>query len=43
VSDLGLCGVGAAITNAICHATGMRVREHPITLERFLQRLPEVG
>ena len=42
VGELGLCGVGAAIANAVYHATGIRVREYPITLDKFLDRLPVV-
>ena len=30
-------GVAAAIANAIYHATGKRVRDLPITLDKFLQ------
>ncbi len=43
VGELGICGVGAAVANAIYNATGVRVREYPITLDKFLDRLPEVG
>lgn len=43
VGELGLCGVGAAIANAIHNATGVRVREYPITLDKLLDRMPEVG
>ena len=31
VGELGICGVGAAIANAIYNATGVRVRNYPIT------------
>ncbi|MNT34820.1 Xanthine dehydrogenase molybdenum-binding subunit [compost metagenome] len=41
VGELGLCGVGAAIANAIYNATGARVRDYPITLEKLLGYLPE--
>ena len=41
--ELGLCGVSAAIANAICNATGVRVRDHPITLDKLLARLPPVA
>ena len=34
VGELGLCGVGAAIANAIYNATGVRVRDYPITQEK---------
>ena len=40
VGELGLCGVAAAIANAIYNATGSRVREYPITLEKVLDQLP---
>ncbi|MFC7476314.1 aldehyde oxidoreductase molybdenum-binding subunit PaoC [Dankookia sp. GCM10030260] len=41
VGELGLCGVGAAIANAIHNATGLRVRDYPVTLDKLLERLPE--
>ena len=40
VGELGLCGVAAAVANAVYNATGVRVREYPITLDKFLDRLP---
>ena len=43
VAELGICGVGAAVANAIYNATGVRVRVYPITLDKLLDRLPEVG
>ena len=43
VGELGICGVGAAVANAIYNATGVRVRDYPITLDKLLDRLPEVG
>lgn len=42
VGELGLCGVGAAIANAIYNATGVRVRDYPITLDKLLPGLPEL-
>ena len=41
VGELGLCGVAAAIANAVHNATGVRVRDYPITLDKFLDQLPE--
>jgi xanthine dehydrogenase YagR molybdenum-binding subunit len=41
VGELGICGVGAAIANAIYNATGVRVRDYPITLDKLLDRLPD--
>lgn len=43
VGELGLCGVGAAVANAIYNATGARVRDYPITLDKYLDKLPEVA
>ncbi|WGD30655.1 xanthine dehydrogenase family protein molybdopterin-binding subunit [Ancylobacter sp. WKF20] len=43
VGELGLCGVGAAVANAIYNATGVRVRDYPITLEKHLEQLPAVA
>jgi xanthine dehydrogenase YagR molybdenum-binding subunit len=43
VAELGICGVGAAVANAIYNATGVRVRNYPITLDKLLDRLPDVG
>jgi xanthine dehydrogenase YagR molybdenum-binding subunit len=43
VGELGLCGVGAAIANAVYNATGVRVREYPITLDKHLDNLPAVA
>ena len=43
VGELGVCGVSAAIANAIYNATGVRVRDYPITLDKLIDRLPEVG
>ncbi len=36
LAELGLCGVAPAIANAVWHATGRRVRELPITLDKVL-------
>ena len=43
VAELGICGVAAAVANAIYHATGIRVRDYPITLDKLLDELPEVA
>ena len=43
VGELGLCGVGAAIANAIYNATGVRVRDYPITLDKHLEKLPALA
>ena len=36
VGEIGITGVGAAVTNAIYSATGTRVRDLPITLDKLL-------
>lgn len=36
VGEIGLVGVAAAVANAIYHATGKRVRDLPITLDKLL-------
>ena len=43
VAELGICGVGAAVANAIYNATGVRVRDYPITLDKLLGRLPDAA
>ena len=40
VGELGICGVGAAVANAIYNATGVRVRDYPVTLDKLLGRMP---
>ncbi|KLN53131.1 aldehyde oxidoreductase molybdenum-binding subunit PaoC [Variovorax paradoxus] len=42
VGELGMCGVAAAVANAVYNATGVRVRSYPITLDKLLDRLPPV-
>jgi xanthine dehydrogenase YagR molybdenum-binding subunit len=41
VGELGLCGVAAAIANAVYNATGVRVRDYPVTLDKLIDHLPE--
>ena len=40
IGELGICGAGAAVGNAVFNATGIRVREFPITLDKLLPALP---
>lgn len=40
VGELGVCGTGAAVSNAVFNATGVRVRDFPITLAKLLSGLP---
>jgi xanthine dehydrogenase YagR molybdenum-binding subunit len=43
IGELGLCGVAAAVANAVYNATGVRVRDYPVTLDKLIDQLPEVG
>jgi xanthine dehydrogenase YagR molybdenum-binding subunit len=38
--EIGNCGSGAAVANAVYNATGVRVRDFPITIEKLLPGLP---
>jgi xanthine dehydrogenase YagR molybdenum-binding subunit len=40
VGELGICGVAAAIANAVYNACGVRVRDYPITLDKVIGKLP---
>jgi xanthine dehydrogenase YagR molybdenum-binding subunit len=40
IGELGICGVAAAIANAVYNAAGVRVREYPITVDKVLDSLP---
>src|SRR5206468_8613117 len=41
VAELGICGVAAAVANAVYNATGVRVRDYPVTLDKLLAGLPK--
>lgn len=43
VGELGICGVAAAVANAVYHATGVRVRDYPVTLDKLLAGMPVVA
>ena len=36
VGEIGITGAPAAVANAIFHATGKRIRDLPITLDKLL-------
>jgi xanthine dehydrogenase YagR molybdenum-binding subunit len=36
VGELGLCGAGAAIANAVYNACGVRIRDYPLTLDKVI-------
>jgi len=42
IGELGISGAGAAVTNAIFNATGVRVRDYPATLDKVLPGLPDI-
>jgi len=37
VGEIGIVGTAAAIANAVYHATGSRVRDLPITLDKLMR------
>ena len=37
VGELGICGAGAAVANAIYNATGIRLRDYPLTIDKLLK------
>jgi xanthine dehydrogenase YagR molybdenum-binding subunit len=40
LGEIGIVGTAAAVANAIFHATGRRIREFPITIDRILRAGP---
>jgi xanthine dehydrogenase YagR molybdenum-binding subunit len=41
VGELGISGAGAAVANAVYNATGVRIRDYPLTLDKVLAGLPQ--
>jgi xanthine dehydrogenase YagR molybdenum-binding subunit len=39
IGELGICGAAAAVANAIYNATGARIRDFPVTLDKLLPTL----
>jgi xanthine dehydrogenase YagR molybdenum-binding subunit len=37
VGEIGIVGTAAAIANAVYHATGKRVRDLPITIDKLMR------
>ena len=37
IGEIGITGVCAALANAAYHATGVRVRDLPVTLDKVMQ------
>ena len=40
VGELGISGAGAAVANAVFNATGVRIRDFPLTLDKVIAQLP---
>ncbi|MCW3839990.1 xanthine dehydrogenase family protein molybdopterin-binding subunit [Micromonospora yasonensis] len=40
IGEIGIVGSAAAVANAVHHATGVRVRDLPIRLDKLLEHLP---
>jgi len=41
IGELGISGAGAAVANAVYNATGVRVRDYPLTLDKIIAGLPD--
>ena len=39
LGELGICGAGAAVANAVYNACGVRIRDYPLTLDKVLAGL----
>ncbi len=42
VAELGICGVAAAVANAVYNASGVRVRDYPVTLDKLIGKMAVV-
>jgi xanthine dehydrogenase YagR molybdenum-binding subunit len=40
IGELGICGAGASLANAVYNACGIRIRDYPITLDKIISKLP---
>jgi len=43
VGELGMCGIAAAVANAVYNACGVRIREYPLTLDKVLAGMPRAA
>jgi xanthine dehydrogenase YagR molybdenum-binding subunit len=43
VGELGICGAGAAVANAIYNASGVRLRDYPMTPDKVLAGMLAAG
>ncbi len=37
LGELDICGAGVAVANAVSNATGIRIRDFPLTLDKILE------
>lgn len=37
IGEIGIVGTAAAVANAAWHATGVRIRDLPVTLDKFVR------
>jgi len=42
IGEIGITGMAAAIANAVYHATGKRIRDLPITMDKLMDGVPSV-
>ena len=42
VGELGICGAGAAVANAVYNACGVRLRDYPLTLDKVMAGMPTI-
>nr|WP_299243687.1 xanthine dehydrogenase family protein molybdopterin-binding subunit [uncultured Halomonas sp.] len=40
IGEIGITGLAGAVANAVYHATGKRIRELPITLDKLMEDIP---
>lgn len=43
IGEIGVTGLAAAVANAVYHATGKRIRNLPITLDKLMDGVPPVS
>lgn len=43
IGEIGVTGLAAAVANAVYHATGKRIRDLPITLDKLMDDVPQVS
>jgi len=41
-AELGICGVAAALVDAVYNTSRVRVRDYPVTLDKLLCHMPTV-